>query len=124
MLYYDASVALFSREHIPFPFLAFFVLLMFNILPLLVVVLYPTRVFQKCLNCCRIRWHAVHAFADAFTGCYKNGTNRAWDYRYFAGFYLLGRIMYLLACLETSVRWSLFMWWKWIYIMSAQLLQC
>ena len=95
VLYYDASVVFFSREHLPFAFLAIFTLPTFNILPLLVVVLYPTRVFQKCLNCCRIRWHAVHAFADVFNGCYKDGTNGTWDYRYFAGFYLLVRIIYL-----------------------------
>ena len=94
-LYYDASIVFFSREHLPFAFLAIFVLLTFNILPLFVVVLYPTQVFQKCLNCCRIRWHAVHAFADAFNGCYKDGTNGTWDYRYFAGLYLLLRILYL-----------------------------
>ena len=94
-LFYDASVVFFSREHLPFAFLAIFVLLTFNVLPLLVVVLYPTRVFQKCLNCCRIRWHGVHAFADAFNGYYKDGTNGTSDYRYFAGFYLLGRILYL-----------------------------
>ena len=65
-LYYDVSVVFFSREHLLNAFLAIFVLLTFNILPLVVVVLYPTRVFQKCLKCCRIRCHAVHAFADAF----------------------------------------------------------
>ena len=96
VLYYDASVVFLSREHLPFALLAIFVLLTFNILPLLVVVLYPTRVFQKSLNCFRIRWHAVHAFADAFNGCYKDGTNGTWDYRYFAGFYLLARILCLL----------------------------
>ena len=95
VLYYDASVVFISRDHLPFAILAIFVVLTFNILPLLVVVLYPTRVFQKCLSCLRIRWHAVHAFADAFNGCYKDGTNGTWDYRYFAGFYLLLRIIYL-----------------------------
>ena len=95
VLYYDASMVFFSGRHLPFAFLAIFVLLTFNFLPLLVVVLYPTRVCQKCLNCCRIRWHAVHAFADAFNGCYKDGTNGTCDYRYFAGFYLLLRILYL-----------------------------
>ena len=93
VLYYDSSVLFFSRDHLPFTLLAIFVLLIFNILPLLVVVLYPTQAFQKCLNCCRIRWHAVHAFADAFNGCFKDGTNGTWDYHYFAGFYLLGRIL-------------------------------
>ena len=44
VLYYDASVAFFSQEHIPFAFPTIFV---FNILPLLVVVLYPTWVFRS-----------------------------------------------------------------------------
>ena len=95
VLYYDASMVFFSQERLPF-FLAIFVLLTFNFLPLWVVVLYPTRVCQKCLNCCRIRWHAVHAFADAFNGCYKDGTNGTWDYRYFAGFYLLLRLLFFI----------------------------
>ena len=103
VLYYDASVVFFSGKHVPFALLAIFVLLTFNILPLLVVVLYPTRVFQKCLNCCRIRWHAVHAFADAFNGYYKDGTNGTCEYRYFAGFYLLGRILFLFNTLELII---------------------
>ena len=36
VLYYDASVAFLSREHLPFVLLTIFVLLTFNILPLLV----------------------------------------------------------------------------------------
>ena len=31
---------------------------------------------------------------DHFQGCYKNGTNNTWDYRYIAGMYLLIRIIY------------------------------
>ena len=108
VLYYDASVAFFSGEHLPFAFLAIFVLLTFNVLPLLVVVLYPTRVFQKCLNYCRIRWHAVHAFADAFNGYYKDGTTGTWDYRYFAGFYLIGRILYLSNTVQETVILNLY----------------
>ena len=95
MLYYNASVPYLGDEHIPFAILAVLMLTIFSVFPLLVVVLYPTRFFQKCLNCCRIRWHAVHAFADAFNGCYKNGTNGTYDYRYFAGLYLLLRILFL-----------------------------
>ena len=95
VLYYNASVPYLGDEHIPFAILAVLMLAIFSAFPLLVVVLYPTRVFQKCLNCCRIRWHAVHAFADTFNGCYKDGTNGTWDYRYFAGLYLLLRILFL-----------------------------
>jgi len=93
--YYDASIPYFGREHLPFALLAIFVLFVFIVIPLIVLLLYPTKVFQKCLGCCRVRWHPLHAFADAFQGCYKNGTNGTRDYRYFAGFYLIFRIVML-----------------------------
>ena len=93
--YYDASIPLFGREHLPFALLAIFVLFVFIVIPVIILLLYPTRVFQKCLGCCRVRWHPLHAFADAFQGCYKNGTNGTRDYRYFSGFYLIFRIVSL-----------------------------
>ena len=65
---------------------------------LLLLLLYPMRSFQRCLGyCTRIRWHFLHTFADAFQGGYKNGTSGTWDYRYFAGLYLLLRIVLLVA---------------------------
>ena len=53
------------------------------------------KVFQKCLGCCGRRLLALHAFADVFQGCYKNGTNGTRDCRYFAGLYLVFRIILL-----------------------------
>ena len=56
------------------------------------------RSFQRCLGyCTRIRWQFLHTFADTFQGGYKNGTNGTWDCRYFAGLYLLFRIVLLVA---------------------------
>ena len=40
-----------------------------------------------------MRWQFLHTFADAFQGCYKNGTYSTCDYRYFAGLYLFFRIV-------------------------------
>ena len=98
VLYYNASNEYFSREHLPFALLATCVLLVFVIFPLLLLLLYPMRSFQRCLGyCTRIRWQFLHTFADAFQGCYKNGTNGTRDYRYFAGLYLFFRIVLLLA---------------------------
>ena len=94
VLYYNASIEYFSKEHLPFAVLALCVLLVFVIFPLLLLLLYPMRSFQRCLGyCTRIRWQFLHTFADAFQGCYKNGTNGTRDYRYFAGLYLLFRIV-------------------------------
>ena len=67
-------------------------LIIFTILPTVLMLVYPTRTFQKCLNCCGLRCLPLHIFMDAFQGCYKNGTDGTRDYRYFAGLYLLFRV--------------------------------
>ena len=96
VLYFDASIEYFSREHLPFALLAICVLLVFVVFPLLLLLLYPMRSFQRCLGyCTRIRWQFLHTFADAFQGCYKNGTIGTCDYRCFAGLYLLFRTVLL-----------------------------
>ncbi len=63
-----------------------------GLLPFLLLILYPSHLFQKLLNCCGLSRPAVHAFADAFNGCYKDGTNGTRDCCSFAGFYLLVHI--------------------------------
>ena len=95
LLYHDASVGYFSAAHLPFALLAIFVLSVFVFLPALVLLLYPTSIFQRSLGCCRVRWLALHAFADTFNGYYKNGTEGTRDYRYFAGLYVILRIVLL-----------------------------
>ena len=61
------------------------------------------KTFQKCLRCCGRRLLALHAFADVFQGCYKNGTNGTRDCRYFAGLYLVFRIVLLPAVYDGSI---------------------
>ena len=91
---YNASVPYLGEEHKPYFILAIIVLLIFNIFPMLLLLLYPTKSFQKLLNFFpRIRWDYLHIFMDFFQGCYKNGTNNTLDYRYFAGLYLLIRLI-------------------------------
>ena len=103
VLHFNASIEYFSRKHLPFALLALSVLLVFVLFPLLLLLLYPMRSFQRCLGyCTRIRWQFLHTFADAFQGCYKNGTNGSRDYRYFAGLYLFFRIVILAAFISTS----------------------
>ena len=107
MVYYDASIEYFSRQHLPFAVLAICVLLVFVVFPMILLLLYPMRSFQRCLGyCTRIRWQFLHTFADVFQGCYKNGTNGTRDYRYFAGLYLLFRTILLIAFISpASYRW-------------------
>ena len=95
LLYYDATTQYFSNAHRPFAFLAIAVLSIFIGFPPLLLLLYPTRLFQKCLGCCGIRLFPLHVFMDTFQGYYKNGTNGTHDYRSFSGIYLILRILYL-----------------------------
>ena len=92
-LYYDATIEYFGEEHLPYALLAVFVLLVFILFPLLLLLLYPMRCFQRCLACCGVRSHALPIFIDAFQGCYKDGTNGTRDCRYFPAAFLFTRIL-------------------------------
>ena len=99
-LYYDASIEYFGKKHLPYAILAVFVVLTFILFPLLLLLLYPMRCFQRCLGHCGVKWHALHVFVDAFQGCYKDGTNGTRDCRYFAGVYY---VMRLLLCIQFAL---------------------
>ena len=103
MVYYDASIGYFSVQHLPFALLAIFVLCVFVVFPALVLLLYPTRIFQRSLGCWRVKWHVLHAFADTFNGYYKNGTEGTRDYRFFAGLYIMFRLLPLLLVLQIGL---------------------
>ena len=86
------------------------VLSTFIALPPLLLIAYPTITFQKMLGCLKIRWQALHIFADVFQGCYKNRTDGKNDYRYFAAIYFILRIIIkLINCFNnlTEIGWTL-----------------
>ena len=108
VLYYAGEVSYLSRTHLPFFILAMAVFLVLVILPVLLLLFYPTKTFQRCLGFFSgINWHPLHAFADAFNGCYKNGTNGTWDMRYFGSFYLLFRVVFYLMSAISQVQSAL-----------------
>ena len=88
----DAELVYFGREHLPYGILAIVMLSVFNVLPTLLLLVYPCGCFQKCLTCCGIRSVTLHTFMDALQGCYRYQPR---DCRYFAGFYLCVRILFL-----------------------------
>jgi len=96
------------RQHLHFAILAITVLLIFTALPLLILLLYPTT-FHKVLGYIKIRWHALHTFADVFQGCYKNRTDGTCDYRYFSAFYFILRVViFLVRNLKTpGLSWTI-----------------
>ena len=91
-LYYDGTYEYFGRNHMPYAFLALFMFLVFNVLPLALLCVYPCQCFQRCLNLCRLRRHILNTFIDTFVGCYRTEPR---DCRYFAALYLVLRIINL-----------------------------
>ncbi len=106
-LLYDTAVNYFSKQHLPYAFLAFGALLTFNIFPVLLLGLYPCQCFQKCLNCCRLgRCQALHIFMDAFQGCCKDGTNGTKDCRWYVALHLWVRItLFFVTAITLSTSW-------------------
>lgn len=94
VLFYDPSVRFFHSEHIPYAILALSIMVIFVLFPPLLLLLYPTRLFRKCLNWCGFqRWDVLHLFADVFQGWYKDGTEGTPDYRALSSLYMLMRII-------------------------------
>ena len=91
-LYYDANIPYFGSTHLPYAILAIVVLAVFVLLPVLILMLYPFRWFQKILNVLPVRWHVLHIFMDSFQGCYKDGTEPGTrDCRWFASVFFIIR---------------------------------
>ncbi len=69
---------------------AFIMGFVFNILPILLLCLYPCRWFQRCLNRTRLRLQVLHTFMDVLQGHYKT------NLRYFSGYFLVVQVSNLL----------------------------
>ena len=96
-LYYAAHISFLGREHLPYALLAFLVMFIFVILPVLTLALYPFGLFQRFLNFIPIRWYVLHAFVGPFYRCYKDGTEPGTrDYRWFASVFFGIRIFQFL----------------------------
>ena len=93
VLLYDPTIRFFHSKHIPYVALALSIIMIFVVLPPLLLLLYPTRIFRKCLQHCGFQnWGVLHMVMDIFQGWYKNGTEGMGDYRPFSALYMLLRV--------------------------------
>ena len=106
-LYYDATIDYFGSTHLPYAILAIVVLVVFVLLPVLILMLYPFRWFQNILNVLPVRWHVLHTFMDSFHGCYKDGTEPGTrDCRWFVSFFFIVRcILFVLPIFITGASY-------------------
>ena len=105
-VYIDGTVEYFGEEHRPYGILAIVALLVFSILPVVLLCLYPCPCFQRCVNRTGLRCQALHIFMDSFQGCYREEPRYC---KYFSAVYLLARIG-TIACfsltLSRDVYWT------------------
>ena len=81
----DMNVTYGSTEHLIFAIPAIFMSCFFNILPTLLILLYPIGLFRACLSKCKLDGIALYIFVEKFYGCYRNGLDGGKDMRSFAG---------------------------------------
>ena len=65
----------------------------FNILPPLLLILYPVKVFRSCLSKCHLDSIVLNTFVEKMQGCYRNGLDGGRDVRSFSGLYFFFRVM-------------------------------
>lgn len=117
-LFINGSLLYFSKEHIPYAVIAMFMLLVFNVAPLLLLWLYPVSWFQRCLNMVGCRCQGLHVLMDTLQGCYHE---RPRDCRYFAGLYMLLRCVNL-ALFSLSYSPHMYCYASCVYVLMIILL--
>ena len=97
-LFINGELLYFGKEHLPYGVLAIIMFTVFNILPAILLLLYPCRCFCMCLKKrCGRSGHFLCNLMVAFQGCYRQPPDA--ERRYFAGLYLLVRIVFVLTLL-------------------------
>ena len=93
-LFYSPTITYFGHDHLPYAIFALAVFLLFVIIPIILLILYPFKCFQKVLSFIPLRWNILHGFVDTFQGCYKDGTESGtFDCRWFSVLMLLIRLI-------------------------------
>ena len=95
----DLTVTAGSSQHIPYAVTAGIVTILFYILPTLLLMLYPIKVFRRLLSKCHLDFIALNIFVDKIHGDYKNGLNGDRDMRSLSGLYFSLRIILALSSL-------------------------
>ena len=108
--YFDGTQFMFRNGHLPLALLSVLILITFNLLPLLLLLLYAFPKTQFCIHCLpRSLQNALYPFIDNILSCYNDGYNGTSNCRYFAVIYPIARMIIL----------SSFMWTESAFFLSV-----
>ena len=91
----DHSIGIGSTYHLTFVIPVVLISLLFNLLPPLLLTLYPIWIFRSCLLKCRLNFTIMHTFMDKVYGCYRNGLDGGRDMRFSGLYFFLGIAAYI-----------------------------
>ena len=89
----DHSLKFGGIYHLSFAIPGILVSLIFNILPPLMLILYPIRSFRKCFSKSHLNFAVINTFLDKVHGCYRNGLDGGRDMRSFSGLYFILQVI-------------------------------
>lgn len=110
---YDPSISFMSNKHVPFVAISLVFLVLFVIPPPLILLLYPTKLFSRCLIFCKLNGRSratLQTFVEKFYGCYKDNYTGVRDRRRFSAlyFYMRGAIIALYFIREVFLTPNMF----------------
>ena len=115
----DLSIPQLSTHYFMLVIPASLLFLVYSILPPLLLIFYPFKVFRSCLSKCRLDFITVNIFVEKINCCYKDGLDGRRDMRSFSGLYfflrkavyLTGLISYRMLNAATIRKWSIAVIW-------------
>ena len=129
--YIDPTVPMYSPRHIYLMIFSTCVLLFIVLPPILVLIVFPTRLSNKLQTYFSPRLNlALFTFVGTFQGCYKDGTNGTHDYRALSGGILGGCVLIpaIEVCsrlfIEVNDRNPVISWQIVILLLIALLVSC
>ena len=111
--YIDPTIPLYSQKHYLLIALAIFIFVFIVSPPILLLIIFPTRLFRKVSRYLKPRRViSIQTFVDTFHGCYKDGTNGTRDYRAASGYILAIFVLVPAAymALQTAITWTLLLY--------------
>ena len=108
-VFLDPTLKRFCYHHIQFIMVSSVPLFIFTLLPSLLHIIYPTRIYEYLLRCISARKRlAITAFTEALQACFKDSLNRTRDYRALPGLIPVFLLIYIVSIeiLNNGFGWS------------------
>lgn len=105
----DPRIEYFVGKHLPYALISIFIVILLILPPVLLLILYPIRVFRLILFKCHLSTHTIaslNIFVEKYYSCYRDGTEGGKDMRSFASMYFILRLMHTLIFQMTWISFS------------------